>query len=92
MRPEQCDRCPLLFCDFVSPECRLPTKDVARLRPDMIAGFVRLPTKGVTRTDYWRNRKCNERGEIAVMRFAQNPNGVFARRRMRRLERMKCKI
>lgn len=34
--PTPCDRCQLLFCDYVSRDCRLSPAEVARLRPDLL--------------------------------------------------------
>lgn len=33
---DKCKHCPLLFCDFVSRDCRLTSGEVARLRPDLL--------------------------------------------------------
>lgn len=32
----KCDACPLLFCDFVSPECRLTIAEIIAYRPDLL--------------------------------------------------------
>jgi len=87
----RCRGCTLLFCDFVSRECRLSPGEVARLRPDLLLTYKPEPTAGVPdRSRYSRNVKRNERAEIAVRRYNRQPGGVFARRRMKRLREQIC--
>lgn len=33
----KCDRCPLIFCDFVSRDCLLSAKEIAVKRPELIS-------------------------------------------------------
>lgn len=91
--PTPCDRCQLLFCDFVSRECRLSPAEVARIRPDLILSYRPEPTANIAdRSEYSRNVKRNERAETAIRRYNRQPGGVFARRRMRRIREQICTI
>lgn len=78
MTVPQCQNCPLLICDFISPKCRLSPREIAEKRPDLSEGITRfnlLPTKDARY--YWRNREAilarhREANKEAARRYRQN--------------------
>lgn len=79
---DKCSICPIRTgCDWLSEMCRLTAAEVPILRPDLIK-----PTRAQYLRDYDAQRR-ERRNRRIVDRFTTNADGVFARRRMRRLQR-----
>lgn len=82
MSEKPCDRCRLLFCDFISKDCRLTPAEVAEQRPDLLR-----PTPINRPAHRWQRRDGIRRDE-QIQSDISRPMSVFARIRVRRLERV----
>lgn len=82
-------KCRLLFCDFISRDCLLSPAQITRLRPDLLKPQPEPEALEVpSRRAYFTTRKRLERQRTALKRITNNPYGIYARRRMRNLERV----
>jgi hypothetical protein len=60
---EKCRPCPLLFCDFVSQDCRLTAGEVARLRPDMMGRTISIELGKAYLTHRFSRRNGHSNGQ-----------------------------
>ena len=91
-KPKCCLGCPLLFCDIISPDCRLKASEVPRLRPDLIKPLTASQTHYRRYRSYykvaakaWRERNPDRRRGIQRNQWAKHKDAINARRREKRL-------
>jgi len=92
----KCDNCTLLFCDIISPDCRLSPREVPKIRPDLIRRLTasqehyrRYRANYISASRSWRQRNPEHYRKIKRDQWAKNKDGINARRReKRRAEKM----